>query len=231
MAGLLAVAQVAIAQTSVSASISGRVLAEDGHAVRATVTLSFSGPRGYPAPPRRVTTDATGTFTFARLDAGSYSLCAQVAASEPAPPNSPYVDTCVWGSGQPPIKVAAGQQVTGAMFTAPKGAWLKVHVNDPDQVLPQASTKGPAPLEPELQLILKGPDGLFHHGQFVSHDASGRNYQVIVPLKTAFTVRVASSVANVFDQNGKQQKQSDEAGFQPATPSDLNPINFTLHRK
>ena len=219
------------AQTSSTASLSGRVLAEDGHAIRATVTLSFAAPRGYPAPPRRVLTGSNGAFTFSRLAAGTYRLCAQVATSEPAPANSPYVDTCAWGSAQSAITPAAGQQVTGVVFTAPKGAWLNIRVSDPDRTLPQAAVKGPAPLEPELQLMVKGSDGMVHHARFVSADAAGRNYRLAVPLKAALAMKLTSSVASVFDQNGKQLQESDETGFQPATAADLGAMTFTLHRK
>jgi len=194
------------------------------------VTLSFAAARGYPAPPRRILTGTNGTFTFSRLPAGRYVLCAQILPSEAAPANSPYVDTCVWGSTQPPITLAAGQQVAGIVFTAPKGAVLNLRVADPDHVLPQTA-KAPSPLEPELQLILKGPDGLFHHARFFSNDSGGRTYQAAIPLKTAVGMRIASSVANVFDHAGSQLKDKDEVGFQPATPADLTPLTFTLHRK
>jgi len=57
----------------------------------------------------------------------------------------------------------------GVVFTAPKGTWLQVRVADPEHVLPQAvSAKGPAQLEPELQVMLKGPDGLYRHPRFLS---------------------------------------------------------------
>src|SRR5438046_1570504 len=108
-------------------------------ACRKLTTLSFAAARGYPAPPQRVLTDTRGQFTFSHLRAGLYALCAQVAASEVAPVNSPYVDTCVWVSGQAPITLAAGQQVAGIVFTAPKGALLKLRVEDPEHVLPQAA--------------------------------------------------------------------------------------------
>jgi len=147
---------VALAQTPATGSISGRVLSEDGRTLHATVTLSFAKPRGFPSPPRRTSTDANGAFTFTRLSAGTYALCVQVAASEPAPANSPFVDNCVWPSGQAPITVSAGQQVAGVVVTAPQGAWLQIRADDPDHVLPQAlPAKGPALLEPELQLIPK----------------------------------------------------------------------------
>jgi hypothetical protein len=88
-------------------------------------------------------------------------------ASDVAPANAPYVDTCVWRSGQKPITVASAQQVTGIVFTAPKGALLKVQVGEPERVLPQAA-KNSAPPEPELQVMLKGADGLYCHARRIS---------------------------------------------------------------
>ena len=127
--------------------------------------------------------------------------------------------------------LAAGQQVSGIVFTAVKGAWLQVHVADPDGVLPPVPIGGPAQYEPQLQLILKGPDKLYRHARFVSTDVTGRNYQIAVPLKTAISLNVASTVANVFDQNGNQLPQSNATGFQPAAPTELSPMGFTLHKK
>jgi hypothetical protein len=228
---LLILAPVALAQSSGTGSVSGHVLSEEGRALHATVTLSFAAARGYPAPPRRVLTGANGAFTFAKLPASKYVLCAQVAASEAAPANSPYVDTCVWGSGQTPITVAAGQQVGGVVFTAPKGTWLQVRVADPEHVLPQAvSAKGPAQLEPELQVMLKGPDGLYRHPRFLSSGSAGRNYRMAIPLKTPMGLKIASSVGNVVDQAGNQVKNGDEHGIQSATAADLGTVTYTLHK-
>ena len=224
-------ARPALAQTSGTASLSGRILSEDGRTLRATVTLSFAGARGFPAPPRRALTDTNGAFTFARLPVGKYALCAQVSAAETAPANSPYVDTCAWGLGQDPITLANGQQLTGVVFTAPKGAWLQIRVADPDHVLPQPSAKGPSPLEPELQLTLKGPDGLYRQARFVSSDSAGRNYQLAVPLKTAVALNITSSVASVFAAGGNPLHATDQVDFQPATPAALSPVTFTLHKK
>jgi hypothetical protein len=223
--------RLALAQSTGTASISGHVLSEEGRTLRASVTLSFASARGYPAPPRRVLAGANGAFTFSKLPAGRYVLCTQVAASEPAPANSPYVDTCVWPSAQTPITLAAGQQVAGVVFTAPKGTWLQVRVADPDHVLPQAlAGKGPALLEPELQVVLKGPDGLYRHARFLSSDSGGRNYQLAIPLKTSLGLKIGSSVANVFDQAGSQVKSGDEHGIQSATPADLGLLTYTLHK-
>jgi hypothetical protein len=228
---LLGCLRAALAQGVGTGSISGYVLSEEGRTVRASVTLSFAAARGYPSPPRRMFTGTNGAFTFPRLPAGRYVLCAQVAASEPAPANSPYVDTCVWPSAQTPITLADGQQVGGVVFTAPKGAWLQVHVADPDHVLPQAvAGKGPALLEPELQVMLKGPDGLYRHARFLSSDSGGRNYRTAIPLKTSLALKVASSVGTVLDQAGSKVMSADEHAVQSVTPADLGLVTYTLHK-
>ena len=72
VATLFAWAQPAMAQST--ASLSGRILSEEGRTLRATVTLSFATARGYPAPPHRTLTDAYGAFTFSHLAAGRYVL-------------------------------------------------------------------------------------------------------------------------------------------------------------
>ena len=221
-----------MASLNPTASLSGHILSEDGRTLRAAVTLSFSGPRGFPAPPRRVFTGPNGAFTFSKLPAGKYVLCAQVSAAEAAPANSPYLDTCVWPTNPAPITLAAGQQLAGLVFTATKGAWLQVRVVDPDHVLPAAAAKAPALLEPQLQLVLRGPDKLFRHARFVSADGAGRNYKVAVPLKTALGLQVTSTVADVSDQNGKPVKAADQSPVQPTTPADLAvPVTFSVHKK
>jgi hypothetical protein len=213
------------------ASLSGHILSEDGRTLRAAVTLSWSGPRGFPSPPRRVFTGANGAFTFSKLPAGKYVLCAQVSDAEVAPANAPWVDTCVWPTNQTPITLAAGQQAAGIVFTAPKGAWLQVRVVDPDHVLPAAAAKAPALLEPELQLLLQGPDKFLRHARFVSADGAGRTYKVAVPLKTPLALQVSSSIADVLDQGGKAVKSADQSPLQPNAPADLAPVTFTVHKK
>ncbi len=228
----------ALAFAQSTASLSGRVVAEDGHAVRATVTLSFAAARGYPSPPRRILTGSDGAFNFAKLVAGRYVLCAQVAAAEPASTNAPYIDTCLWGSSQGPITIAAGQQASGVVYTAPKGAVLTIPVSDPDHVLPAISSKAPAPFEPQFQLMVKGADGLYRHAHVASTTSAGRNYQIAIPLNAAIALRVSSTVANIVDQAGNAVQEGSEnplpaitasAGVsQPGSPQ--QPA-FTLHHK
>ena len=78
--------------------------------------------------------------------------------------------------------------------------------------------------------MLKGPDGLYRHARFLSSDSGGRNYQMAIPLKTPVGLKIASSVGNVFDQAGTQVMSADEHGIQSATPADLTPVTYTLHK-
>jgi hypothetical protein len=50
-----------------------------------------------------------------------------------------------------------------------------------------------------------------------------------IPLKTALSLKIASSVANVFDQNGSQVMSGDAYGMQSTTPGDLSLLTYTLH--
>jgi hypothetical protein len=224
--------QVVLAQNTATASISGRVLSEDGRNVHAIVTLAFAGPRGFPSPPRRAFTDIHGAFTFSKLLAGKYTMCAQIPASDAPRPDTPFVDTCVWGSGQPPVTLAAGQQLTGFVFTAKRGALLKLRVLDPEHVLPQpAASKAPPTLEPELQLMVKSPTGFHHHAAYVAKDPAGRDYQMIVPLNTVIGLSVRSSAGNVFDHGNNQIKDTDSVIVRAAAPAALPQMIFTLHKK
>jgi hypothetical protein len=49
-------------------------------------------------------------------------------------------------------------------------------------------------------------------------------------LKTALSLKIASSVANVVDQAGNQVMSTDEHGIQSATPADLGTVFYTLHK-
>jgi hypothetical protein len=99
------------------------------------------------------------------------------------------------------------------------------------KVLPVPPGKAPRALEPELQLSLKGPDGLHRHARFDSVDKDGRQYKAVVPLRTAVGVKINSKVAHVHDQGGKQLEDKDEIPVQVSTPSGPGTVNVTLKRK
>ncbi len=215
------------AQSAGTASISGHVFSAAGHGVRAIVSLQFAAARGFPSAAPRTLAAQDGSFTFQRLPAGQYLVCAQIPQSEGARSAAPFLDTCAWGSGQAAVKLAAAQQLTGVTFTAPNGALLQIRVNDPGQVLPQSlPANGPPTLEPQLQIVVKGPDLRAHHAQFVSKDSGGRNYQMVVPLNTALGLTITSSVASALDSGGNLVQA--QIALQATAAAPLNPVTFTL---
>lgn len=218
-----------VAQTALG-SISGRVVSESGLTVRAVVTLQPAIALGFPAGhAHRVLAASNGAFTFGSVRPGQYNICAQIPASEASPSAAPFLDTCEWGSSHAPVGVASGQQVTGVSLTAPSGAVLQIQVADPNHLLPAVvSAAGPAALESQLALIIRGPDRRIHHAHFAFQTAAGRTYQAVVPVGTALSVAVASPVANVLDQNGN--KVAGEIPAQAAAGLTPTPISFTLQR-
>jgi len=222
-------ASVASPQTAAS-SIAGRVVTETGQTVRAIVTLQPAAALGYPSGHlRRAFASSNGAFSFGGLKPGKYAVCTQIPASEAPRSSAPFLDTCEWGSTAPPIQVAAGKQVSGLAFTAPKGAVLQIQVNDPEHVLPAvAAANGPAMLERQLVLILRGADRRIHHPRFISQSAAGRTYQAIVPANTPVNITVASAIANVVDQNGNNV--SKELPAQAPVAPIPSIVAFTLHR-
>ena len=153
-------------------SIAGRVISEDGQSLRAVVSLQPASAPGYPFPTRRTFTKLDGSFSFAKLPATAYKICAQIPTSEAQQPSlTPFLDTCAWGSTHPQVPVAAGGHVTSLVLTAPKGAWLKLRIVDPDKVLPAVAASGPLALEPAIQFIVRGSDNRDHRARFVSAEA------------------------------------------------------------
>ncbi len=219
------------AQSVSTGSITGRVISEDGRSIRAVVSLQPAVAPGYPFPTRRTFTKLDGSFTFAKLPATAYKICAQIPASEAQQPSvTPFLDTCAWGSTHPQVPVAAGVHVTGLVLTAPKGAWLKLRIADPDKVLPAVAANGPLALEPAIQFVVKGSDNPEHRARFVSADGAGRNYQMVVPVNAALKLSLTSSAGKLSDQNGSAIKATDALPVQAVSAAQPSQLTFTIHK-
>jgi hypothetical protein len=72
---------------------------------------------------------------------------------------------------------------------------------------------------------------LYRHARHVSTDNAGRHYQIAVPLKTAFNVKITSTAADVFDDHGNQKQDKDDIPVQLATSADPSDLHFTVHKK
>ena len=91
-------------------------------------------------PPLRVTAQsgADGSFTIGGLPAATYTLCVAFAGDG-------YLDPCTWSPPGTTVTVAASQNSTGHVLKIQPGSILKVHLDDPGQLLNQKTKTGYAP--------------------------------------------------------------------------------------
>ncbi len=178
--------------------INGRLVDSGGRSVRGIVGLQSDtgGSNG------SIATSLDGSFSFQNVPAGSYGFCVRVPAETSPTPTRPYLDTCIWEQSQTSVKLAAGQSVSGVQIVVPPGALLVVRVNDPEKLLPPASTTAMGS-DLQLQLIVRASNRMVHHLSLQSQDAGGRTYSAIVPAATALSVSAQSPLAKLFDQNGQ----------------------------
>ena len=201
----------AIAQNT--ASISGRVLDENGAAVDAMV--SASGPS---ALLRRVSTLPDGTYTIASLPPGNYLLCAE--ATMDRPDIDPFVNSCLWlKPDSPPLQLAAGKSLTGVSIPMQRGHRFVVRVNDPAKLLPPAVGRNAGN---SLSLSIVGPSGIRRNIPIAAFESTGRVHQIVIPFNAAHSLQVRSSMFSVSNEQG-QAIASTQTLTVGATPSSRPP--------
>ena len=138
-----------------------------------------------------VVADIAGAFSVANLPTGTYMLCASV-------PSAPYLDPCVSRQAIP-ATVSAEATATTAI-SLQKGVYLKVRISDPLHLLPQ-SVDGP--LTPrKLQVGITYVNAAYQGAANVDVDATGRDYQLIIPAGTPFQLWLYSSSITLADTSG-----------------------------
>lgn len=178
-----------IGQTS-SASISGVVTGADGSSIGGAHV--FAGPLStaskLKAPPTLLASVTSsvyakpdGSFTLANLTAGSYILCAE--ASIPG-----WLDPCHFASAVAPVTVAAGKATTGQNVVLSKGAVLQVRINDPGQLLANAT----AVIAHDVEVLVRASNNGYYESRIVSTDSTGRNHEITVPFDLQQTLIVRS---------------------------------------
>lgn len=204
------------AQAPTAASISGTLKTEDGKAVAATVRLrSRTDPH---MQPLSFTPASNGSFSFAGVPPGSYEICASVAGQT-------HVDPCVWSGSGIPITVKAGQAVAGAIMTLKKASTLKVHINDPGQLI-KDSRQG------ALLMGVVAPNGQFHPAIRKNATSNGRDYEIQVPFDTPFHFNIVPIGLTVADSNNNsiQDRQAVQQMHQSNGPTPAT-LTFTVNGK
>lgn len=87
------------------------------------------------------------------------------------------------------------------------GRLFQVHVEDPERKLSQAgkspSETSPAAPDPELVVLLRGPDRLLHHVPMTGRTGAGRDHSMAIPDGAVVTLMVRSKQFGVVDSLGK----------------------------
>jgi hypothetical protein len=124
---------VAICASGNAATISGTITVPPSHGIRASLTIhDLSTPRtpGHKAFDRQFASKANGTFSITGVPAGKYRICVDA-------PNENALDPCIWSATQPTWTVTDTSNITNVNIQVAVGTQLKVHVNDPQNALPQ----------------------------------------------------------------------------------------------
>lgn len=127
-----------------------------------------------------------GQFSFAKVPPGNYMLCVQM-------PRSAHLDPCSWSS-PPRVTVTAGQVSANNSVRLATGAVVHVRVNDPGQHV----SKG----DGEVLLGIGSPSSLFHPLGLAASDASGKTFDIAIPLNTALRLEISSDLLQLADDKG-----------------------------
>ena len=183
-------------------SLTGSVVDDSGHPVAGARVLISHAPSikpPVPAPPvitgplaTMVTADANGTFHAENLAPDEYIACAETATPG-------YLDPCHWSASAPNFTVSAGQTTSGVKIVMAKGPVIRIHIDDPQQLLKPIA--GPVDLDFEIHVVTG--KGLHYSAPMQSSTALGRDHAITIPFDTPVSLRVLSPHLVVNDQAGK----------------------------
>jgi hypothetical protein len=200
----------------------GQVVAAAQVRYQRVVQTVRAGKQTLPAPGEAlvndvVTADGNGAFSASNLPPGQYMLCASV-------PGAPYLDPCIWHR---PVAVTVSAATTSAPnLTLEKGVFLKVRINDPQRLLPQALD---GPLTPRKLIVgVLYANGAYQGAVNAGVDSAGRNYQLAIPAATPLKLWLLSRDVVLTDANGASVTASGaQTTFQAAAGQDQS-FTFTV---
>lgn len=139
-----------------------------------------------------VVSGAGGTFQFAGLNDGRYQVCAQA-------PKSAWLSPCEWGPQPAVISLSSAQPVADTKVTMKKGAAVGIRLDDPGRLLSQFEGKAPGA---HLLIGVGNNSNTFLPALVTSRDATGREYQVVIPFNALVKIVVYSSFFQLTDTMG-----------------------------
>jgi hypothetical protein len=203
----------AMAQST--SSIQGSAVdSSSGKAVTGAIVIA-SGV-SLPATRRVATSAYDASFQITLLPAGTYNMCMQFPADG-------YLSTCDWGNAAATVTLSAGQKFTATKVSLKAASILKIHLDDPGQLLNQKTKQGYA-----QHLVLGVWNGShFYHAHVAGTTAVTADYQVAVPFDTALRLTVQSVTLALGNASKVPLAgNSDQQSFQHAS-TDTAPVSFS----
>lgn len=189
-----------------TASIQGTTVdSTSGKPVAGAIIIATNAAN--PASRGVATSTLDGSFLIPSLSAGTYNICVQV------PPGG-YLPTCQWGSTGSSVPIAAAQKLTGNTLRLKSGSVLKIHVDDPGQLMNQKTKDG---YYPDLVMGVWS-SGIFYPARVANKANTTAEYQVTVPFDTGLKFSIQSRKLAIGDANKKPlPSNADQQAFQHAS--------------
>jgi hypothetical protein len=224
--GLMCLGAGAAAGQTGTASVSGGMVADTGHAVPGALVTVMAVPATIPPPAgfTPLTTNAfaasDGTFSVGSLPAGKYQLCAQTQRT------AALLDPCLWSTSQTFVTLAAGQAVSGQRITLISGTLLKLYINDPGGLMLANDGKTPGA---GMIVAVGGSTNILTPFFVDATTATGREHSLAVPAGTPLKLVVFSAFYRIADASGNAVTGTYSAPVSVATATAASPTTLTIN--
>ena len=180
-----------------AAALSGTITVPPNRGIRASLTIhDLSTPRtaGHKAFDRQFASKGDGTFSITGVPPGKYRICVDA-------PNENALDPCVWSATQPVWTVTDTSNIANVNIQVAVGTQIKVHVNDPQNTLPQ--TKGGVHGDPLSMTVVTGR-GRHHSLRLLAASPGSSDHYLVVPFGEPVLLNTQSSSLALSDEKGKR---------------------------
>jgi hypothetical protein len=141
----------------------------------------------------RASSDQNGGFQVPNLPAGDYHVCVSV-------PPGDYVDGCKW-SGVQRLSLLDNATLAGLRLVVTKGAKVRIHIQDPLQLMPSSGTVISGP---RVIAGVQTSGGSIHVADVIARTPAGWDLAITVPTNVPLRLWLFSRELTIADQHGVQ---------------------------
>jgi len=182
---------------SANSTVSGSLETTTGKPILASITLhdiSTARTQGQIPFDRQFASKSDGTFTVTGVPAGQYQVCVDA-------PQENVLDPCLWSTTPTVVTVPATGNVTGLAIKVATGSTLRVHVNDPQALLP-APKGGIAGQALSIRVITTNNHQV--NFRLLGATALTRDHYLPVPFDQSMILVIEASGVSLSDSNNQK---------------------------